>query len=88
MSSTTELISNPSENTGPTITAIAVLFTSLATIIVATRLWVRATMVGKIGWDVSMTCQYYPHSFTEYLGLGLGHMSDSLAIHRGDGRSQ
>lgn len=53
MSSTTELISNPSENTGPTITAIAVLFTSLATIIVATRLWVRATMVGKIGWDVS-----------------------------------
>lgn len=32
---------------------IAVLFTSLAMITVATRLWVRATLVGKVGWDVS-----------------------------------
>lgn len=32
---------------------IAVLFTSLAIITVATRLWVRATLVGKVGWDVS-----------------------------------
>lgn len=54
MSSTTNLISDPSENTGPTLMGITVLFTSLAIITVAARLWVRATMVGKIGWDVSI----------------------------------
>ena len=54
MSSTMKLISDPSENTGPTLMGIAVLFTSLAMIAVATRLWVRAKMVGKIGWDVGI----------------------------------
>lgn len=53
MSSTTKLISEPSENTGPALMGIAVLFTSLAIITVAMRIWVRATMVGKVGWDVS-----------------------------------
>lgn len=53
MSSPTKLISVPSENTGPTLMAIAVLFTSLAIITVAMRIWVRATLVGKVGWDVS-----------------------------------
>lgn len=53
MSSTMKLISEPSENTGPALMAIAVLFTSLAIITVAMRIWVRATMVGKVGWDVS-----------------------------------
>lgn len=53
MSSPTKLISDPSENKGPILMGIAVSFTTLATIIVAIRLWVRATMVGKVGWDVS-----------------------------------
>lgn len=74
MSSTTTLISNPSENTGRTLMGIAVLFTSLAIITVAVRLWVRATMVGKVGWDVCRSRWfYYPNIFADELGTGLGH---------------
>lgn len=88
MSSTTKLISDPSENTGPALMGIAVLFTSLAIITVAMRIWVRATMVGKVGWDVSKRC-YGPHIHivADEMETGLGHLSDSFNIHRGNGRS-
>lgn len=88
MSSTMKLISNPSENTGPALMGIAVLFTSLAIITVAMRIWVRATMVGKVGWDVSKSCMaFIPSDVADDMETGLGHLSDSFDIHRGNGRS-
>lgn len=86
MSSTMKLISNPSENTGRTLMGIAVLFTSLAIITVATRLWVRATLVGKVGWDVSKrNMALLLKVFADELVSGLGHLSDGFDIHSGNG---
>lgn len=86
MSSTMKLISNPSENTGRTLMGIAVLFTGLAIITVATRLWVRATLVGKVGWDVSKSnVALLFKVLADELVLGLGHLSDGFDNHSGNG---
>lgn len=85
MASSTKLISDPSQNNGPALMGIAVSFTSLAAITVATRLWVRSTMVGKVGWDVSRRHEPDAHVTKPFLltslNIGLDHLSDDCDLH-------
>ena len=49
-------ISNPDENAGPAILGAVVSVTSLALIVVLTRVYVRGFMIRNLGWDVSPFC--------------------------------
>lgn len=49
-------ISNPDDNEGGTILGAVVSVTSLALIVVLTRVYVRGFMIRNLGWDVSLFC--------------------------------
>ena len=48
-----DLPSNPKENGGPAILTATLLVTTLATITVLARLYVRSFVIQNPGWDVS-----------------------------------
>lgn len=46
------LPSNPADNAGPMIITLSVVFTLLSTLVLLTRLYVRAKIIRNLGWDV------------------------------------